>query len=315
MEVKAEDSAAADRSHRYSGFMTAYSSETVADWQHQFVETNHIRLHCVTQGEGDLVVLLHGFPEFWYSWRHQIPALAKQFKVVVPDLRGYNDSDKPDSGYDLDTISRDITGLIRHLGYSQAHIIGHDWGGAIAWHMAQTVPQWLDRLALLNAPHPDKLRQELLGNLDQLRRSWYLLAFQIPALPEWIIRQNLSTLVKNWFQEQAIRKGAFSAKDTEIFKAALEKPGVLSAALNYYRQFFAPQAWLQQWSQRSAPVTAPTLVLWGAEDSLLSPSLMEGLEQFVSAPLQLKLLPNCGHWVHQEVPQTVNRELLTFLAA
>lgn len=288
--------------------MTALSS----GWQHQFVETNRIRLHCVMQGEGDLVVLLHGFPEFWYSWRHQIPVLARHFKVVVPDLRGYNDSDKPSSGYDLDTLSADIQGLIKSLGYLKAHVVGHDWGGAIAWHMAQKFPHCLDRLALLNAPHPQHFLHELANNVDQLRRSWYILAFQVPGLPEWLIRQNLRAFVKNLFQEQAIRKGAFSTKDTEIYQAALAKPGALAAAINYYRQFLSPQSWLQNWGETN-PITAPTLVLWGKEDSLLSHKLTEKMEHLVAAPFQLRLVPECGHWIQQEVPQTVNRELLRFL--
>jgi pimeloyl-ACP methyl ester carboxylesterase len=282
-------------------------------WQHHFVETNSIRLHCVTQGEGDLVVLLHGFPEFWYSWRHQIPALAKHFKVVVPDLRGYNDSDKPKSGYDLDTLSADIRGLIEHMGYAQACLVGHDWGGTIAWHFAQRFPTWLDRMAILNAPHPQQLRQEMIGNPDQLRRSWYLLALQIPALPEWLIRQNLGSIVKNLFQGQAIRKGAFTSKDTEIYQAALEKPGALSAILNHHRQLLSLQTWLEQWGRLPMPVTVPTLVLWGEEDFLFSRTLADQMSQLVSAPLQLKLLRHCGHWVQQEAPQTVNRELLDFL--
>jgi epoxide hydrolase 4 len=282
-------------------------------WQHHFVETNNIRLHCVVQGEGDLVILLHGFPEFWYSWRHQIPALSRHFKVVVPDLRGYNDSDKPDSGYDLDTLSADIQGLISNLGYVKAHIVGHDWGGAIAWHFAQKFPGLLDRLAVLNAPPPQRFMQELVGNLDQLRRSWYMLAFQIPALPEWLIRQNLRGILKTLFQGQAVRKGAFTTKDTEIYQAALEKPGALSAVLNYYRQLLSPQTWVSNWGRSPAPVTVPTLVLWGEEDCFFSQKLVEGIDRLVTAPLQLKFLPHCGHWIQQEAPQTVNRELLTFL--
>ncbi|MBD1998293.1 alpha/beta hydrolase [Leptolyngbya sp. FACHB-541] len=289
--------------------MTALSSA----WQHHFIETNRIRLHCVTQGEGELVILLHGFPEFWYSWRHQIPALARHFKVVVPDLRGYNDSDKPQSGYDLDTLSADIRGLIEGLGYLRAHVVGHDWGGAIAWHMAQKFPQYLDRLAILNAPHPQHFMQEMVSNLDQLRRSWHVLAFQIPGLPEWLIQQNLQSFVKNLFQEQAIRKGAFTARDTEIYRAALAKPGVLSAAINHYRQWLAPQIWFRNWGRSPDPITVPTLVLWGEDDFLLSQTLTEGISQFVNAPLQIKLVPHCGHWIQQEAPQTVNRELLSFL--
>lgn len=289
--------------------MTALSAE----WQHQFVETNRIRLHCVTQGEGELVILLHGFPEFWYSWRFQIPALARYFKVVVPDLRGYNESDKPTSGYDLDTLSEDIRGLIDSFGYRRAHIVGHDWGGTIAWHLAQKFPQSLNRLAVLNAAPPQRFLQELVSNLDQLRRSWYVLAFQVPGLPEWWIQQNLKEVVKNLFQGQAVRKGAFSTEDTQVYQTALSKPGALSAALNYYRQMLSPWNWLKEISHAPKPVTAPTLVLWGEEDSLLSHKLTEGLDQLIKAPFQLKLVPHCGHWIQQEVPQTVNRELLTFL--
>ena len=282
-----------------------------SDWEHFFVETNNIRLHCVTQGQGELVILLHGFPEFWYSWRYQIPALARHFKVVVPDLRGYNDSDKPESGYDLDTLSADIRGLIDRLGYVKAHVVGHDWGGAIAWHLAQKFPHYLNRLAILNAPHPQRFVQEMASNLDQIRRSWYIFAFQIPGIPEWLIQQNLKDFVKAALQGQAVRKGAFSAEETKIYQTALEKPGVLGAALNYYRQLFNHLAW--NWGQKPELVTAPTLVLWGEDDAFLSKKLTEGLDRLIAAPFQLKLVPHCGHWIQQEAPQTVNRELLNFL--
>ncbi|MGE5657985.1 MAG: alpha/beta fold hydrolase [Actinomycetota bacterium] len=282
-----------------------------SEWQHLFVETNNIRLHCVTQGQGDLVLLLHGFPEFWYSWRYQIPALARHFKVVVPDLRGYNDSDKPESGYDLDTLSADIRGLIERLGYSGAHIVGHDWGGAIAWHLAQKFPESLNRLAILNAPHPQFFVQELLSNLDQFRRSWQVLAFQVPGLPEWLIQHYLKDFVQGMLQGHAVRKGAFSAEETKIYQAALEKPGVLASAMNYYRQLFTHWAW--NWGQKVDPVRVPTLVLWGEEDSFLSKRLTEGLDRLIVAPFKLKLIPHCGHWIQQEAPQTVNRELLNFL--
>ncbi|QIZ70837.1 alpha/beta fold hydrolase [Oxynema aestuarii] len=282
-------------------------------WQHQYIETNRIRLHCVTQGEGDLVILLHGFPEFWYSWRYQIPPLSRYFKVVVPDLRGYNDSDKPQSGYDLDTLSADIRGLIASLGYAKAHVVGHDWGGAIAWHLAEKFPSCLDRLAILNAPHPHRWLHEMAGNVDQLRRSWYVFAFQVPGIPEWLIHQNLKDFVKKVFQEQAIRKGAFTAELTRIYQEALEKPGVLSAAIAYYRQLMAPQNWLSQWGRSPDPVTVPTLVLWGEEDSFLSNRLTEGLDRLIKAPFTLKFVPHCGHWIQQEVPHLVNRELINFL--
>jgi len=283
----------------------------LAKWDHHFVETNRIRLHCVTQGEGELVLLLHGFPEFWYSWRHQIPALARHFKVVVPDLRGYNESDKPATGYDLETLTADIRGLIENLGYTRAHVVGHDWGGAIAWNLAQKFPQHLNRLAILSAAPAPKLVKELISNVDQIRRSWYVFAFQIPGIPEWIIQQNLSEFIKNILREQAVRKGAFSKEDAQIYQSALAKPGVLSAALNYYRQLLLPWNWWREWTPQ--PITAPTLVLWGAEDSLFSPSLTSGLDRLISAPFRLTFIPHCGHWIQQEAPQTVNRELLAFL--
>jgi pimeloyl-ACP methyl ester carboxylesterase len=288
---------------------------TVPDshWQHQFIEANRVRLHYVTQGEGELVLLLHGFPEFWYAWRYQIPVLARYFKVVVPDLRGYNDSEKPATGYDLDTLSADIRSLIERLGYSHAHIVGHDFGGAIGWNLAQKFPQYLDRLALLSAPHPQRFARDLLINLEQLRRSWYVLAFQVPSLPEWLIQWNLKEFVRNMFQEQAVRKGAFTDEHAQMYQSALNKPGAIAAALNCYRQMFAPGHWVRDWMRSPDPITVPTLMLWGDEDSIFSHHLMDGVEQWIAAPFKFKLIPHCGHWIQQEAPQTVNRELLSFL--
>ncbi len=282
-------------------------------WQHQFAQANRIRLHYVTQGTGELVLLLHGFPEFWYSWRYQIPFLARHFKVVVPDLRGYNDSEKPATGYDLDTLTQDVLGLIQSLGYQKAHIVGHDWGGIIGWNLAQKFPESLHSLSLLSAPHPGQLFQALTSNLEQLRQSWYMLAFQVPGVPEWVLQQNLFAFLQEWFQRQAIRKAAFSSETLKIYQAALSKTGVLSAALNYYRPWLSPQFWLKKLPHPPGLVQVPTLVLWGKEDAVLSPALTKGLEHFVANSLQLKLIPECGHWIQQEVPQLVNLELLSFL--
>ncbi|NJK37319.1 MAG: alpha/beta hydrolase [Oscillatoriales cyanobacterium RM2_1_1] len=293
--------------------MTSLDSSLESEWQHLFISTNNIRLHSVTQGQGDLVILLHGFPQFWYAWRHQIPALARHFKVVVPDLRGYNDSDKPQTGYDLDTLSGDIRGLIEQLGYTRAHIVGHDWGGVIAWHLAQKFPQYLNRLAILNAPPPHRFLQELTSNVDQIRRSWYMLAFQFPGIPEWLIQQNLKEFVTDIFRSQAVRKVAFGAEETQIYQAALEKPGVLGAAINYYRQLLWPPTWLGSWMRTPQLVTSPTLVLWSKEDALFSHKFTEGLDRLIAAPFKLRMVAECGHWIQQEVPQTVNRELLSFL--
>ena len=159
-------------------------------WQHREIITNGLRMHYVIQGTGPLIVLLHGFPEFWYSWRFQIPFLAEHgYTVVAPDLRGYNDTEKPPSGYNVSTLLRDIVGLIRSLEYEKAIIVGHDWGGALAWSFAMRYPQMTERLVVLNAPHPWAFFREL-RTLKQLRKSWYMFFFQIPWLPEYILGLN-----------------------------------------------------------------------------------------------------------------------------
>jgi len=283
-------------------------------WQHQFVTTNNVRLHYVTQGSGDLVILLHGLPEFWYSWRYQIPALARQFTVVVPDLRGCNDSEKPNEGYDLDTIVADIRGLITSLGFRKAHIVGHDWGGTVAWYFAQKLPEMLDRLAVLNAPHPQSFLAEMGQNWDQLQRSWYLFALQVPSVPEWILRFNARAWMQNLLREQSVRKAAFSSEDTQLYQAAIEKPGALTALIQYYRHWLSPSLLWQTWVNVPDRIQVPTLVLWGEDDFLLSKTLTNKLDQLIQAPFQLKFIARCGHWIQQEAPQTVNRELLQFLS-
>lgn len=292
--------------------MEASGTFLSSTWQHQYIETNHIKLHCVTQGEGELLILLHGFPEFWYSWRYQIQALSRYFKVVVPDLRGYNYSDKPSQGYDIDTLTADIRGVIASLGYAKAYIVGHDLGGAIAWNLAQKFPHLVERLAILNAPHPQSFFRELTTNFEQIAKSWYILAFQIPALPEWAIQQNLKNFVNEVFRGQAVRKGAFTGKEQQIYQEALSRPGVISSALNYYRQLLSPTNGLAWWEQKKQSIAVPTLVLWGQEDPLWGKKLLDGLEKLVSAPFELKVIPDCGHWIQQEVPQIVNRELIKF---
>ncbi|NEP19222.1 MAG: alpha/beta hydrolase [Leptolyngbya sp. SIO4C1] len=283
-------------------------------WGHQYIETNQVKLHCVTEGEGELVILLHGLLEFWYSWRYQLPALSKHFKVVVPDLRGYNDSDKPSSGYDLDTLSKDIQGLIQSLGYSRAHIVGHDWGGTIAWHFAQRYPKQLQKLAILSAPHPSLVREAITSNWVQLQRSWYLFSLQVPGLSEWLLQQNLQTFLANLFQREAVRKGAFSKSDTEIYQAALQKPGALQAVTQHARQCFNLREWFLPKRSADRQIDQPTLVLWGEDDSLLSAQTLETLPALLQHPC-IKSVPFCGHWAQQEAPQTVNRELTQFLKA
>lgn len=286
---------------------------STAGWQHQFIETNRVKLHYVTQGQGELVVLLHGFFEFWYSWRHQIPVLARRYKVVVPDLRGYNDSDKPTEGHDLATLTADVAGLIRGLGYKQAHVVGHGWGGTLAWSLAQTSPELLRRMVILSGVHPQQWRRTWLQNLEGLRRSWPLLVSQLPPLPDWMLQSIVPEMVTRLLQSESVRKTAFTLQDTQLYRAALQKPGAIAAALQQYRQVFSWQSGLTLTPGTPIPIPVPTLVLWGQEDTLLSHRLNDGLDQHMAAPLHIRQVPQCGHWIQQEVPHTVNRALLDFL--
>lgn len=289
------------------------TTTTISPWRHEFIETNNVRLHYVTQGEGELVILLHGFLEFWYSWRHQLPQLSRHFKVVALDLRGCNDSDKPRGGYDFETLTQDIQGLINALGYQQARIVGHGLGGTLAWSLAEKFPHLIRSIALLAAPHPQRFVQDAVGNFDQFGRSWYIWAAQVPNLPEWILRANLPEVVRNLFQQQSVRKGAFSAEDTAIYQAALAKPGAIRASLDYYRQLLSLNNLGKIITSSPSCIARPTLILWGQDDTMFSHRLAQGLERLILAPCHLKLIGQCGHWANQEAPQTVNRELTQFL--
>ncbi|MEO1294782.1 MAG: alpha/beta hydrolase [Cyanobacteria bacterium J06636_16] len=280
--------------------------------QHDYLETNGVRLHYVTQGEGPLMLLLHGFPEFWYSWRHQIPEFAKDYKVVALDLRGYNDSDKPEgvSAYALPELIKDVEGAIRALGYDQCVLVGHDWGGAIAWSFAYAHPAMLSQLIVLNLPHPAKFTEGL-RTPQQLLKSWYIAFFQLPLLPEWLLQANDFAAIRSAFRDQAVNPTAFTAKDLDEFAAAAAKPGALTSMVNYYRNLL-PSGGL--FSQTWGVLPVPTLMIWGENDMALGKELTYGTEQYV-ADFKLHYIPNCSHWVQQEQPELVNRYMREFLSA
>jgi len=279
-------------------------------WTHDFITTNGIRLHYVTQGNGPLMLFLHGFPEFWYSWRHQIPEFAKDYKVVAIDLRGYNDSDKPTdaSAYSMPEFVKDVQGVIAGLGYDKCVLVGHDWGGAIAWSFAYAHPEMLERLIILNLPHPAKF-VEGLRTPQQLFRSWYIFFFQLPFLPELLIQLNDYQALEQAFRGMAKNKNAFTDADIEAYKNALAKPGVLTAAVNYYRNVLQLGSSLQRsWSV----LEVPTLMIWGEDDIPLGKELTYGTEEYVR-DFQIKYISNCSHWVQQEQPQLVNQYMREFL--
>jgi epoxide hydrolase 4 len=279
-------------------------------WTHDFITTNGIRLHYVTQGSGPLMLFLHGFPEFWYSWRHQIPEFAKDHKVVAIDLRGYNDSDKPpdSTAYSMPEFINDVQGVITGLGYDTCVLVGHDWGGAIAWSFAYAHPEMVDRLIILNLPHPAKFAEGL-HTPQQLLRSWYIFFFQLPFLPELLIQLNDYQALEQAFRGMAKNKNAFTDADIEAYKNALAKPGVLTAAVNYYRNVLQLGSSLQRsWDVLSVP----TLMIWGEDDIPLGKELSYGTEQYVR-DFQIKYISNCSHWVQQEQPQLVNQYMREFL--
>jgi pimeloyl-ACP methyl ester carboxylesterase len=281
-------------------------------WQHRDIITNSIRMHYVTLGDGPLVVLLHGFPEFWFSWRYQIPFIADLgYKVVAPDLRGYNDTEKPRSGYDIATLLRDIVGLIRGLGYEKATIIGHDWGGGLAWAFAAEYPEMTERLIVMNAPHPARLLQEL-RTWKQLRKSWYIFAFQIPYLPEYLAGRRHAELVGTMIYSAAVHKEAFPPDVLAHYRDAMSKPGALRAGINYYRSMVQHPSQSMAIIQPGRKITVPTLLIWGEQDIALDISLTQGLEQWVSM-LQIRRIADSGHWVQQEQPELVNSYLREFL--
>ena len=281
-------------------------------WKHNFIKTNGINLHYVDRGTGKLMLMLHGFPEFWYSWRHQITEFAPDYHVVAVDLRGYNDSDKPQelSAYKMSELVEDVRGVISGLGYEDCILVAHDWGGAIAWNFAYAYPEMVEKLVVLNIPHPAKFAQGL-QTPQQLLKSWYVFAFQIPWLPEFLLQLNDYQAIANAFSNMAIDKTAFTQEDLNAYKDAAAKRGALTAMVNYYRRIFQSlfQGDRQQWSI----LNVPTLTIWGENDAALGKELTYGTEAYVR-DWQIKYIPNCSHWVQQEQPTLVNSYIREFLA-
>ena len=252
------------------------------------------------------------FQSFGIPGGTKLPALAEAgFHVLAPDLRGYNKSDKPigKDQYRLDLLADDVAGFIRGRGDQSAIVVGHDWGGAIAWKVASAYPELVERLVILNAPHPAAFKREL-RTLTQLRKSWYMLFFQLPYIPEAAFRAGNYAVMERSFRQEPIRQQAFTQHDIALYKAAISEPGALTAALNYYR---ANLRFL--WSESSwftDVITTPTLVIWGEHDRYLSVNLLRGLDQWVS-DLRVERIPDGSHWVQIDAHERVNELIIDFL--
>jgi pimeloyl-ACP methyl ester carboxylesterase len=275
------------------------------------VETNGVRLHVVEAGAGPLVVMLHGFPECWYSWRYQIGPLSERFHVVAPDMRGYNLSEKPASGYRMANFQQDVLGLLDYYGADQAVLVGHDWGGAIAWTTAIGHPERFRALIALNFPHPSLFARNVLSNPRQMLRSWYILLFQLPGLPEFLIRQDGYRGIERMIRGTAAHPERFSDEDMAVFKAAAAQPGALTAALNYYRSL-SPGDMQRMASGEGMRLELPTLLVWGEKDVALGKELTYGTSQ-LAPNVTVRYIRDSAHWVQQEAPEVVTGYTLEFL--
>jgi epoxide hydrolase 4 len=295
---------------------------TLETLEHRTVDLDAVRLHLVEAGSGPLVVLLHGFPEFWYSWRHQIPALADAgFRVAAPDMRGYNLSDKPRGveSYRGEALAGDVRALIEALGEDRAHVVGHDWGAQVTWETAMRHPEHVDRLAILNVPHPTRMLEGL-RTPSQLRRSWYMFFFQLPGVPEAAFRRNDFAWPRKVLREDPVSPDAFREEDIERFVEAWSQPGAVGAMIDYYRAAFRNPAALNALLGRGdgppdlSVVHAPTLVIWGERDTALGSELAEPDRRWVPNLVEVERLPDASHWVQNDAPERVNELLRRFLA-
>ncbi len=286
----------------------------VPELAHGYAQVGGVRLHYVEAGpsDGPLVLLLHGFPEFWYAWRSQLPALAGAgLHVVAPDLRGYNLSDKPRGrrAYRTDALADDIAGLIAHFGAGSAGVVGHDWGGGVAYATAMRHPEAVRRLAILNMAHPARMLAAL-RTARQLRKSWYVFLYLLPVLPERLLAREDFSFAKRSLRAGA--RGAFSDEDLDRYVEAWSQPGALTAMVNYYRASVLrrPSRALAEMT----PIAAPTLVIWGERDRYIGSELAEPDPRWVR-DVRVERIPDASHWVQHEAPERVSELLIEFLRA
>jgi pimeloyl-ACP methyl ester carboxylesterase len=297
--------------------MIAMKSEREFAIQHGFAEVGDVRLHYAECGTGDeLVILLHGFPECWYSWRHQLPVLGQRYRVIAPDMRGYNLSDKPSRvrDYRIEFLVQDVVGLIRHFGKDKAAIVAHDWGAGVAWALAQRHPELVSRLVAMQVPPPAAWRANF--TLRQLLHSWYMFFFQLPRLPESWASANDFALVAKMFRETSARSDAFTDEDIEVYKQALRQPGALTAGINYYRANVFKSLFrgrVETSKEDDGRIRVPTLFIYGERDQAVLPETVRGVGRFVDAPYSELRIPDSAHWVQNEAVAEVNEALLRFL--
>jgi pimeloyl-ACP methyl ester carboxylesterase len=286
----------------------------MTDYRHRTIDVDGTDLHVVEAGDAEdpPVVLLHGFPEFWYGWRRQIEPLSRAgYRVLAVDQRGYNESDRPAEidAYRLDRLAGDIAGLCEALSLEPVRLVGHDWGGAVTWWLAMTRPDILEEVAILNSPHPQVFQKHLTSRTTQLLKSWYMFFFQLPFVPERVLGTARGAVVARAL-EKTSRVGAFSAEDLDEYREAWAKPGAWRGMLNWYRA----AARTEPDPPDSTTVDVPTLILWGDRDSFLAPELADAsIERCRDG--RLERFPDATHWLQHEYAAAINRELVQFFDA
>ena len=276
----------------------------------EFVEANGIRFHCRVDGEGPLVLLLHGFPQFWYEYRHLLPALAAAgYRAVAPDLRGIGDTSRPTriEDYRLQTLGDDVAALIEALGERKAHLMGHDWGGAVASEAALSHPDRVDRLILVNGPPALVIARGIRHSWGQRLRSLYVAIFRIPRLPEWWI-----TSGHGWPMKFLLSDGNFTKEEVDVYRDAICRPGVAWAGFAYYRSI-ARTIREDGRRLRGKKISSPTLVLWGERDRALGRKLAEKMDRDFSGPIRKVSFPDVAHWLIEDRPEEVARLVVDFL--
>ncbi|HVT44280.1 MAG TPA: alpha/beta hydrolase [Thermoanaerobaculia bacterium] len=286
-------------------------SEIRQRWRHHKVAVNGVTLHYVEAGSGPLVLLLHGFPDFWYTWTHQIAALsAAGFHVVAPDLRGYNVSDKPRgvSSYSIETLAGDVAALIEHFGRGPAMVAGHDWGGVIAWYLPRLRPDLVERLVILNVPHPLAVLRAM-RSPRQIARFWYQFFFQIPLLPEKLLLAKDCRRLRMAMTRLAVSAEAFTDADLERMARAWKRPYAMTAALNYYRALYRRSPF---GITGGVPVDSRVLLIWGERERVFIPSSVEATIRLVDN-LEIVRIEGAGHFVHLDRPDEVSEAMIRFL--
>ncbi|WP_121193496.1 alpha/beta fold hydrolase [Motilibacter peucedani] len=280
------------------------------------VAANGARFHVAEAGTGPLVLLLHGFPQMWWTWRHVLPALAAAgYRAAAMDLRGYGASDKTPRGYDPATLTADIAGVVRSLGSADAVLVGHGLGGMLAWTTAVAHPKVVRRLAAIAAPHPLRMRSAVAGDLRQLRRSRHVLGFQAPMLPERRLTESDGAYVEQLLRAWAA-PGWPSAEEAAVYRQAVQVAGVAHCSLEYSR--WAVRSMVRPDGARYArgmrePVRVPVLHLHGAADGAVLPRSAAGSDRFVEAPYRWHLVAGVGHFPQEERPEELVRLLLGWL--